>query len=464
MAGIASFSDLALDMPGTGYTLLLSASGLASVVTSAIDVPPVLLINGTSNSNNNVNITFISPTEFDVDSGGVTTPYSTSNFNQVVYNAQPGSNAEFVFDNPDNAITANQSLGSTTISDGGFQFQANGVAVLYIYGGPASTATVNVDDGGASSSNFFVVDTDHDYSYIAEPGTGTYSELSGFGSETITGSAGTTYAYIYSTSHASTVAGPTQTTFAVGGVTSNLSNFPQVYVVGAADGTDRVTLDSSGGTFVSSPGFSYVTGTANGTNYLLGAVYAANVTARAAGSGDKAIFYSYPNDTFDGTPGTSSLAGSTTNFAGSSVQFVSQALGFNTVSVFESGAGSDVANLTSTGDGSFFGTDESGTLTIGTSSITVNTFFLNAQAIVAVSGQVVLTGNGDGTDSATIYDAPGNNALTASGNTATLTTSLGSLSINNFGSVTANKQNGSNDTVHEAAIDFVLTALGWSSD
>ena len=71
-----------------------------------------------------------------------------------------------------------------------------------------------------------------DYSYIADPGTGEYSELSGFGSETITGSGGTTYAYIYSTSHASTVASPTQTTFTAGSATSTLSNFPQVYVVG----------------------------------------------------------------------------------------------------------------------------------------------------------------------------------------------------------------------------------------
>ena len=111
-------------------------------------------------------------------------------------------------------------------------------------------------------------------------------------------------------------------------------------------------------------------------------------------------------------------------------------------------------------------TDASGTLTIGTSTITVNTYFLNsAQAIVAVPGQVVVTGKGNGSDSAAIYDAPGNNALTASGSSATLRTALGSLSINKFGSVTANKQNGTNDTVHEGAIDFALKTVGnWTSD
>ena len=66
---------------------------------------------------------------------------------------------------------------------------------------------------------------------------------------------------------------------------------------------------------------------------------------------------------------------------------------------------------------------------------------------------------------AEIYDAPGNNALTASNSTATHTTSLGSLAINKFGSVTANKQNGTNDTVHQAAIDFALSTVGnWTSD
>ena len=88
-----------------------------------------------------------------------------------------------------------------------------------------------------------------------------------------------------------------------------------------------MTLDSSGGTFVGTPNFSYVDGTANGTSFLMGALYAANVTAQAAGSSDTAVFYSYPGNTFTGAPGMSSLAGSTTNVAGSTVTFVSQASG-----------------------------------------------------------------------------------------------------------------------------------------
>jgi hypothetical protein len=147
------------------------------------------------------------------------------------------------------------------------------------------------------------------------------------------------------------------------------------------------------------------------------------------------VFYSYPGDTFTGARGSSELVGSTTNVAGSTVNFVNQATGFDSVSVFESGSGIDVADLISPGNGSFFGTSTASTLTVGTSSITVNTYFVSSGQIVAVPGQIGVSGNHDGTDSATIYDSPGNNALTASGSTATLTTSLGSLTINEFGSV-----------------------------
>ena len=54
------------------------------------------------------------------------------------------------------------------------------------------------------------------------------------------------------------------------------------------------------------------------------------------------------------------------------------------------GAGTDIANLVdSTGNGSFFGTDTASTLTVGTSTITVNTYFVSSGQTVAVPGQIV---------------------------------------------------------------------------
>ena len=82
---------------------------------------------------------------------------------------------------------------------------------------------------------------------------------------------------------------------------------------------------------------------------------------------------------------------------------------------------------------------------------------------MALPRQIVVTGVGN--DTADIYDTSGNNARNASGSTATLTTSLSGLTSNKFGSVTANKENGTNDTVHEGAIDFALSTVGnWTSD
>ena len=234
---------------------------------------------------------------------------------------------------------------------------------------------MNVPTG--SGNNFFVDAVDSGYSYIADPIKGTYSELSGFGGVTVSGSSTNTYAYVYSTSNEKVVGGAGQTTFTVGGVTSTLSDFPQVYVLGAADGTDSVTLDASGGTFVGTPRFSYVEGTSNGANFFVGALYAANVTAQASTSGtDTAAFYSYPHDAFDVLTGPEFARRQHHELQGSSDDFVAQALGFNSVSVFESGAGTDTANLTSPGNGAFFGTSTASTLTVGSSTITVNTFFV----------------------------------------------------------------------------------------
>jgi hypothetical protein len=63
-----------------------------------------------------------------------------------------------------------------------------------------------------------------------------------------------------------------------------------------------------------------------------------------------------------------------------------------------------------------------------------------------------------------LYDSPGANALVANGSSATLTTANGTLSISKFGALTAEHENGSSDTLHEGALDFVLATTGsWTS-
>jgi hypothetical protein len=393
---------------------------------------------------------------------GKSQTYGTSAIHKFVFDGQAGASSKVVFDDSFDSYSVTQSFSGVQLVGTNFEFDFNNATNVYVYGNSNSTATVNVSN--AAGSNFFVDAVNGGYSYIADPSQGIYSELSGFGSVTVTGSGGDTYAYIYSTSNAKVVGNPSQTTFTVGGITSTLSNFPQVYVVGASDGTDSVTLDSGGGTFVSTPSFSYVSGTSNGSSFMIGALYCANVTAQASSTSDTAVFYSYPNDTFTGAPGSSSLTGKATNVRGSSVTFVSQAIGYNSLSVFESGSGSDVANLTSPGGGTFFSTPSASILDVGSSMITVNTYIVSSGQNVTVPNQIVVTG--DGTDMATVYDSAGSNALNANGSTATLTTmSLRSVAINKFASVSAIDQNGQSDTVDKAAIDFALSTTGdWMSD
>ncbi len=429
--------------------------------------PTTVTINGAANDD--VAITFTDAADFTVTVNGVSTSYSTSAVDKLVYTGPSGAFSKLVFDDPTTTddYTATQSLDSSDIiGSNGFEFVATGVTNLYVYVADLnSTATVNVANS-ASSDNFFVGSASGGYSYIADPGNGTYSELSGFPGETVTGSGGATYAYVYSTSHATVTGNAAGSSFSVGGVTSTLGSFPQIYFVGAADGTDSATLDSGGGTFVSTPGFSYADTTLNGSSFLVGALYFANVTGQASSGGaDKAIFYSYAHNTFQGAMGTSTLAGSTTGAAGTAYNFLAQATGYQSVTAFESGAGTDAANLTSPGNGQFVSTPTVSTLTVGTSSITVNTYYANSsQAIMAVPSQVSATDSAGGTDTADLYDATGTNALVGQGSKATLTTPISTVVVTSFGTVNAYQTAGTSDTVQQQSVDFTLATVGnWKS-
>ncbi|HEV3343661.1 MAG TPA: hypothetical protein VG125_25035, partial [Pirellulales bacterium] len=461
-AGVAAFTGLSLNNPGLGYTLQATSSGLTAGTTNPFNVVGTLTINGTS-TNSPVQITFLDATDFQVVlNGGPTTNYSTTAATKVVYNGPAGTPSEVVFADKFNTYKATQSFASTDIVTPGFEFDAENVVELYIYASNGqSTATVTVGTG--SENNFYVGDAASDYSYIRDPALGLYSELSGFASESITGSGSTTYAYVYSTSNGAFVGDPGGSTYAAGGFALTLNNLPQVYAVGAADGTDKMTLHTEGGSFVGQPSFSYVSGTFNEASFLVGAVFAANVTAQATHATDQAFFYSYPGDTFNGAQGTSVLIGSATGFASFST-FVAQATGFQSVTVLESGAGTDVANLTSPGNGIFTETPTASTLVVGgVTVITVDTFFSNQGALVAVPSTTNVTGSPG--DTADLYDSTGTNALVAQGNKATLTTPVNTVGVAQFGKVNAFQQSGTTDTVHEQSVDFALQTIGnWTSD
>jgi septal ring-binding cell division protein DamX len=77
---------------------------------------------------------------------------------------------------------------------------------------------------------------------------------------------------------------------------------------------------------------------------------------------------------------------------------------------------------------------------------------------------VNITGNANGSDTANLYDNTGTNHLVAQGSTATLTTSVNTVAVTQFGKVNAFKTNGTTDTVHQQSVDFALQTVGsWTS-
>src|SRR6185437_10890956 len=177
-SGVASFSDLSLATAGTGYGLQVASPSLTSATTSPVSVTQgsvVIIGANDGGTDDNVGVTFLDATHFQVTSGGTTTTYSTSNNKNLVYTGPSGAFSEFVFDDPMGTYTAEQTLtGTKLVNSSGFEIDLNNVTNLYIYVSSAgSTATVTVP--GGTESNFFVGSADGGYSYIADPATGQYS-------------------------------------------------------------------------------------------------------------------------------------------------------------------------------------------------------------------------------------------------------------------------------------------------
>jgi hypothetical protein len=422
--------------------------------------PSQLVIDATSQTNNVV-VSFTDSSHFTVSiNGSSSRTYSTSTATSFTYNAPADALSTLQFVDKFNAYAATQTFTSTQLTRSGFTFTGSNVTTLYVYSVSGSTATVNVSS--TSAGNYFALVTTGGYEYIANPSLGIYSELAGFGSETVSGSDGSTYAYVYSTSHGSGVGDPTGSSYSVNGLTTTLANFPQVYFVGAADGTDSINLHSAGGQFVATPGFSYVGGSSGGNSFLIGALYAAVVKAQAGSIADTAYFYSYPGNTFAGTPGTTSaLIGTTNNVASQSVSFTAQAAGYQAVTVLESGSNTDTANLTSPGNGTFVEVPTVSTLMVAANIITVNTYTTSGSGTVPVPATINATGAHNGTDTANLYDDAGTNTLTVGDSTAVLKTAANTVTVDDFGAVEAYQQSGNDNTVfRQSAIDYALALSG----
>jgi hypothetical protein len=140
------------------------------------------------------------------------------------------------------------------------------------------------------------------------------------------------------------------------------------------------------------------------------------------------------------------------------------------VSVLESGEGTDIANLTATGNSVLTTAPTDSTLVVGgVTVVTVDTFADNNGTYSGIAARIDATGTA--TDTANLYDSLGTNALVAQTtnakltNTAPLATAVNSVvSVSKFGAVNAYMTSGTSDTVSEQAIDFALKTIGnWTT-
>lgn len=459
--GEAAFPALAIDTAGIGYTLTLSSSHLTSVETGSLNVLTTLTISGSSHDM--VQVTFIDRGDYRVTVNGASTVYSTAQYNDLAYTGPAGSVSQLVFNDSYNTYSATQSPADTRLVSSTFEFDASEVSVLTVYGRSSSTANVSL--AGSSGGSFFVVDASSRGAYVADPTAGLFSELVGFGSETVSG-APSTYGYLYSVAGAAFLGRASGSTFSTASQRYDLAGLPQLYAVGAAGGGDSLALDSGGGTFVGTPDFSYVNTILSGATYLVGTLYGAQVSAVASSSADAAYFYSYPGDVFTGASGSATLSGSSASSTGGTATFSASASGFYTVGVFESGSGTDTARLTSSGGATLTVTPTVTTLSLGTGSITINTFYAvtsgSSTTFAPLAADIQVSGTS--TDTAILNDATGANRLTATGNSATLTTPTSTYAVDGFGQISARASSGTNDVDQLSALDFALATVGsWTA-
>jgi hypothetical protein len=418
-----------------------------SIAVQSLSANSTLTVNGSSGQDT-IEVIFSSPTAFAVIDNGATANYTTTTYQHIVIAGGTGDET-IIYDDPYNPLTTDVSLGTAHGNSPNVFFVVSGATTLYIYANATSSTVLN-----AAAGNQFVVGVGSstlNYSYLSD-GVSHYSEVAYAADTVFLGQGGSNYAYLYSMSGASDLGDQTQSWMNAGSQVIVSSGFPQTYIVGAADGTDSVALDSDGSKFIGTPSFSYVTDdSTSGYSFLIGALYAKNVIAQAAGTTDTAFYYSGSGDTFTASAsGDSSLTGDTSNFT----SFKIQAIGYQALIAWSAGDGTDSAALSSTGGATFVGTGTYSTLAVGSNSIEVFGF-----------AHVMADDANGGGDMATLYDSPGTNALTAQGSQAVLANSQVTLTVNNYANVSAVQQTGNDDTKHIGAIDFALSTLGnWTSD
>jgi autotransporter-associated beta strand protein len=273
-----------------------------------------------------------------------------------------------------------------------------------------------------------------------------------------------------------------------GTYSASASGVTVLYIVGGATDTASFTDTTGTGSFLGTPGYSYLKD-GNLVSEVIGFKFA--VATGKAGNHSTAIFYdSAGNDTFVGTPTFGYMATGGVAYA--------EGIGFQTELAFHLFGGTDTALLfDGPGNNIFVGAPSYAYLAAGGVAYAQADYFQVVQAtsaggsnndsayfydsagndvFVGTPAYSYLAGSGflnqangfqsvnaysvaGGQDTALLFDSPGDDTFGALGSTGSLSGSGYGLSVQGFASVTASSSTG-NDHKSVGIIDFVLSTPG----
>lgn len=398
-------------------------------------------------------VKFTSATQFVVIQNGTQIgSYDTSTIDHVVFTGAATTDT-FIYSDSFNPLTASATMKSAHVNSSNAFLDVSNSANIYIYGNSQSSAVLDDVSGaffmvGVSGPSGNSGNYNGTYDYLA--GSNQYSEVASFQDVVGVGVATPNYAYIYSTGGATATGNSISSDIIVGSqLAISVNTFPQQYIVGASDGSDHITLNSSGGQFVASSSadsdYAYITNTSGlAPAFFVLAFEAQNIVGNSSGAGDTAYFYSAAGNNLTFGQSQATIAGSNNAVS----NFTIQANNFKTVYALASNTANEDVTLQSSGNGTLVSASNYVTLSAG-------------GTMIEVIGYKSVTANGsNSSNTANLYDAAGSNVLTAAGSQAELVTPIQTVIVNNFASVLAYDVNGTNDVAHVSSVDYALQLIG----
>jgi len=465
-------------LPGLG---LIDLGGTITIGTPIIVIQIGAPVDVTgSNADDNFVLNYMTPTDYTITLNGTTTAYTVAANPEVDYDAGLGNDTSTVIGS---TLAETNAMSPLTV-----HFNANNNSYLadiansetnYVFGG-ANDVSNFVDSAG--DDNFYGVPTYAVITNAASNPNAYLNEAIGFPVVNIDATTGLDFAYHYdsagnetynATATASNLVSANyqlnstdfDASFAVfyggGNDTANFTGNPTTdnYVFG--DATDTANFFDTAGddTFYGVTNFSYsVMANASYFNEVVN-VGTVNATASQGGNDIAYIYDTSGNDTYNAGATNNSIVGAVSNTAtGFDMAFgVLIYGGVDTANISANPAtinyvfgvgGNDTANFfDSTGDDTFYGQLD-------------YSIMVGANYFSEATGMATVVANASsGTDAALLYDSPGNDSLTASGSSATVTRPTSSVRANNFDKVTAFGSTG-NDTSSIEATDFTLETVG----